>query len=95
MEDKRGSVQVGNEVADVFLEHYKTFLDKDEMIEQLRDAQYLFLKRLDNLKAGNMVKEVQDGELKAMFEIGQDKAHGPGRYTSVKDFFVSGKLLKG
>lgn len=78
----------GNRVAEIFLEHYQNFLGQDEAVEQIRDPQTFFVNRLLNIKATQMLREIQDLEVKdAMFEIGEDKSSGLDGFTSA--FFKS------
>lgn len=101
--DNSGMHHEGDWVAGVFLDHYREFLGKAENVNPIRDTNSLFTKRLSNAMANDMIREIQDREIKAaMFEISEESAFfkssweivGPDICLAVKEFFVNGKLLK-
>nr|GEU30343.1 hypothetical protein [Tanacetum cinerariifolium] len=72
----------GNEVPEVFVSHYKTFLGSNIVCADL-DTTELFVKRVSDFSNANMIRLVSNDEIKsAMFAIGDGKAPGPDGYTS-------------
>nr|GEU31441.1 hypothetical protein [Tanacetum cinerariifolium] len=81
-------VVTGNEVPDVFVAHYESFLVTNIDCTDL-DTTWLFVKHVFEFSNANMVCQVSNDEIKrAMFDIGDGKSHGPDGYTSA--FFKKG-----
>nr|GEW15224.1 hypothetical protein [Tanacetum cinerariifolium] len=96
-------VVTGNEVPEVFVAHYESFL---------APTTGLFVKHVSEFSIVNMVRQVSNDEIKrAMFDIGDGKSPRPDGYTlaffkkgwdvvgsdvcrAVREFFDNGKLLK-
>nr|GEU39992.1 hypothetical protein [Tanacetum cinerariifolium] len=77
-----------NQIPNVFVSHYKTFLGTNVTCNEL-DSEDLFQKEVSDLSNENMTKAVTNDEIKrAMFGIGDDKARGPNGFTSA--FFKKG-----
>ncbi|GJW77266.1 protein LAZ1 [Tanacetum coccineum] len=71
----------GSHVPDVFVSHYEQFLGSSLACDEL-NTEDLFVKRIFDISALNMVREVTNKEIKtAMFDIGDDKALGPDGFT--------------
>nr|GEV42415.1 putative reverse transcriptase domain-containing protein [Tanacetum cinerariifolium] len=67
----------GNQIPNVFVSHYKTFLGTNMICTDL-DSDGLFLKRVSDLSNDNMTKPVTNEEIKkAMFGIRDDKPQVP------------------
>lgn len=59
------------------------FLGKVDQVKSIHDARELFLKRLSNVQADNMVRQVSNDEIKeAMFGRGDVKSPSPDGFTS-------------
>ncbi|GJW57182.1 putative RNA-directed DNA polymerase, eukaryota, reverse transcriptase zinc-binding domain protein, partial [Tanacetum coccineum] len=83
------NVQVmGNQIQNVFVSHINAFLGTQKACDEL-DSEDLFHKKVSDLANENMTKPITNEEIKrAMFGIGDDKAPGPGGFTSA--FFKKG-----
>ncbi|GJV01910.1 putative RNA-directed DNA polymerase, eukaryota, reverse transcriptase zinc-binding domain protein [Tanacetum coccineum] len=78
----------GNQVANVFVSHYMSFLGSDMICDGL-DCDDLFQNTVSDMANENMVKSITNEEIKrAMYGIGDDKASGPDGFTSA--FFKKG-----
>ncbi|GKA58044.1 hypothetical protein Tco_0757232 [Tanacetum coccineum] len=67
----------GAHVPDVFVSHYEEFLGTFMVCDDL-DVEDLFHNQVSDICASNMVRDITNEEIKtAMFDIGEDKAHGP------------------
>ncbi|GJW79122.1 hypothetical protein Tco_0140804 [Tanacetum coccineum] len=74
------------EVADAFVSHYEVFLGQAGIVSNM-DTNSLFHSKLDEETAHDMVRMVNDQEVKeAMFSMDITQA--------IQDFFINGKLLK-
>nr|GEX58808.1 hypothetical protein [Tanacetum cinerariifolium] len=81
-------VVTGNEVPEVFVSHYESFLGSNMTCTYL-DTLELFVKHVSDFSNANMIRQVTNDEIKrAMFDIGDGKAPGPDGYTSA--FFKKG-----
>nr|GEU31439.1 hypothetical protein [Tanacetum cinerariifolium] len=77
-----------NEVPEVFVSHYESFLGSNMACTGL-DTLELFVKHVSDFSNANMICQVTNDEIKrAMFDIGDGKAPGPDGYTSA--FFKKG-----
>ena len=66
----------GNLVPNIFVQHYMNFIGEESEVNPLI-LEGLFVKRLGQEKADNMVRSVSDEEIRnAMFSIDNDKAPG-------------------
>nr|GEV67078.1 hypothetical protein [Tanacetum cinerariifolium] len=75
-------VVTGNEVPDVFVAHYESFLGTNMDCTDL-DTTGLFVKHVSEFSNANMVRQVSNDEIKrAMFDIRDGKSPGPDGYTS-------------
>ncbi|GJZ52720.1 RNA-directed DNA polymerase, eukaryota, reverse transcriptase zinc-binding domain protein [Tanacetum coccineum] len=71
-----------------FVDHFKKFFGKCDVVYPIEDHENLFTKKLDPETAEELVKPVSDDEIKmALFDIEDNKASGPDGYTS--KFFKS------
>nr|GEU28765.1 hypothetical protein [Tanacetum cinerariifolium] len=78
----------GNEVPEVFVSHYESFLGTNMACSDL-DTMGLFGKRVSNTSNANMIRGVINAEIrKAMFDIRDIKSPCPDGYTST--FFKKG-----
>ncbi|GJW82860.1 protein LAZ1, partial [Tanacetum coccineum] len=69
-------------IAEAFVLHYEKFLGCSMDYDNINSNE-LFLKKVSNVANSNMVHPISDEEIKrAMFDIGNDKAPRPDRYTS-------------
>ncbi|GJV85890.1 putative RNA-directed DNA polymerase [Tanacetum coccineum] len=81
-------VVTGNNVPDVFVAHYESFLGTHMACADL-DTTGLFNKHVSEMSNSNMVRLVTNEEIKrAMFDIGDTKSPSPDGYTSA--FFKKG-----
>ncbi|XP_022019347.1 uncharacterized protein LOC110919383 [Helianthus annuus] len=72
-----------NDVPLALVEHYSNFFGS-EVETPVHPTPDLFVQRLSDAKAQNMVRQVSDAEIKAaMFSISGNKAPGPDGYTSI------------
>ncbi|XP_021987007.1 uncharacterized protein LOC110883597 [Helianthus annuus] len=110
IKDANGNEFEGKDVPNVLVDHYKAFLGIKGNVTS-RPNIHCFPRRISVAKADFMIRDVTDDEIKsAFFDIGDDKAPGPDRYSSafkkswqiigeevtfaIKDFFRSGRLLQ-
>nr|GEU57795.1 hypothetical protein [Tanacetum cinerariifolium] len=69
-----------NEVPEVFVSHYESFLGSNRACTDL-DTSKLFVKHISDFSNANMIREVTNDEIKrAMFDIGDGKAPGSDGY---------------
>nr|KAJ0198574.1 hypothetical protein LSAT_V11C700342390 [Lactuca sativa] len=81
--DGNGSWKEGDEAFRVIVDYFSEFLGVEHAVEPIVNPESLFSKKLDNLQALEMIKEVTNEEIKAaLFEIDDDKAPGPDGYSS-------------
>nr|GEV41398.1 hypothetical protein [Tanacetum cinerariifolium] len=79
---------IGNEVPEVFVSHYESFLGTNMACSDF-DTMVLFGKRVSNTSNANMIHGVTNAKIrKAMFDIGDIKSPGLDGYTST--FFKKG-----
>ncbi|XP_021984667.1 uncharacterized protein LOC110880453 [Helianthus annuus] len=91
--DASGKVFEGGSVPQAFVDHYTQFFGTTMNVNVLPTPD-LFHSVLSAEKAGNMVREVTDDEIKkALFSIQGNKAPGPDGYTSVK--IISNRIKEG
>ncbi|GJY40434.1 hypothetical protein Tco_0427704, partial [Tanacetum coccineum] len=89
VKDMEGNSFHGNSKGEQFVRHFKIILGKSSKVLSVNDPAGLFLKKLSDVDALYMVRNVSDDEIKrALFDIDGNKA------PAVKDFFSNGKLLK-
>nr|GEU29107.1 hypothetical protein [Tanacetum cinerariifolium] len=82
---------IGNQIANVFVSHYNTFLGRDMICTDL-DSDGLFLKRVFDPSNDNMTTPVMNEEIKkAMFRIWNDKAPGPDGFTKI----LTNRIIEG
>ncbi|GJY65057.1 protein LAZ1 [Tanacetum coccineum] len=83
----------GSHVPEVFVSHYEQFLGTSVECNEL-NVEGLFSKSIPATTSSNMVCDITNDEIKAaMFDIGDDKAPGPGGFTSA--FFKKGWSVVG
>nr|XP_043630001.1 uncharacterized protein LOC122601300 [Erigeron canadensis] len=81
--DANGTRVDGNDVPQVFLDHFSNFLGKPGSVQPL-DLDGLFSNRLTVEQGHDMIREVSDEEIKiSIFSMGDDKAPGPDGFTVV------------
>ncbi|GJV97415.1 RNA-directed DNA polymerase, eukaryota, reverse transcriptase zinc-binding domain protein [Tanacetum coccineum] len=96
--DEDGNRYEGKLMEDQFVNHFKKFLGARSNSNTNYDSNGVFGKKLSNLEAEDMVRDVSDNEVKlAMFDIGDNRAPGPDGYTSYfyKKAWSIMELLKG
>ncbi|XP_022019087.1 uncharacterized protein LOC110919116 [Helianthus annuus] len=80
--NSHGVVSEGDDVPSALVQHYESFLGREDDIS-LHPTNDLFDKKLLPDDANHMVRSVTSGEVKlAMFSIGNDKAPSPNGYTA-------------
>ncbi|GJZ30743.1 reverse transcriptase domain-containing protein, partial [Tanacetum coccineum] len=86
--DEDGNVFHNDDMAAKFMEHFKKFFGKCDVVYPIEDHENLFTKKLNPEMAMELIKPVSDEEIKmALFDIEDNKASGPDGYTS--KFFKS------
>ncbi|GJZ92893.1 3-ketoacyl-CoA synthase 11-like protein [Tanacetum coccineum] len=86
--DVNGVEYIGLSVPEAFVNHYKDFLGTDMLCDDM-DSTDLFLKQVSKSSYNDMVCDIMNVEIKsAMFDIGDDRAPGPDRFSST--FFKKG-----
>ncbi|GKD62458.1 hypothetical protein Tco_1299967 [Tanacetum coccineum] len=86
--DEDGNVFHNDDMAAKFVEHFKKFFGKCDVVYPIEDHENLFTKKLDPEMAMELIKPVSDEEIKmALFDIEDNKASGLDGYTS--KFFKS------
>ncbi|GJT13940.1 RNA-directed DNA polymerase, eukaryota, reverse transcriptase zinc-binding domain protein [Tanacetum coccineum] len=86
--DEDGNMFHNDDMAAKFVDHFKKFFGKCDVVYPIEDHENLFTKKLDPETAEELVKPVSDDEIKmALFDIEDNKASGPDGYTS--KFFKS------
>ncbi|XP_071734624.1 uncharacterized protein [Rutidosis leptorrhynchoides] len=82
--DVDGNMIDGNEVPNMFVNHYATFLGTATVSTPVHDPDSLFTRKVSNEKDLAMISMVSDEEVKAeIFDIGDNKSPGPDGYSSV------------
>ncbi|KAI3808225.1 hypothetical protein L1987_24173 [Smallanthus sonchifolius] len=80
--DVRGNHFEGTDVETALVNHYATFLGKEDRVDEL-NMENLFVNVIHPEAALQMIRQVTREEVKeAMFSIGENKAPGPDGYTS-------------
>nr|GEV34821.1 hypothetical protein [Tanacetum cinerariifolium] len=80
--NSEGLIFENEKVADAFVSHYEVFLGQPGNVSPICTTN-LFLNRLDSAAALEMVRDINDQEVKeAMFSIGNDKSPGPDGFTA-------------
>ncbi|GJU37562.1 RNA-directed DNA polymerase, eukaryota, reverse transcriptase zinc-binding domain protein [Tanacetum coccineum] len=80
--DDLGNAHYEDSVTNIFMSHFEKFLGMQDTIYDVDDAGSLFIKRLDNDKAMELIKDVSNKEIKeAIFSIEDNKASGPDGYS--------------
>ncbi|GKC53275.1 RNA-directed DNA polymerase, eukaryota, reverse transcriptase zinc-binding domain protein, partial [Tanacetum coccineum] len=80
--DSVGTIYKNDCVAKAFVSHYEVFLGHEGVTSPL-NFQGLYDQVLDNEAAIDMIREVNDNEIKeALFSMGNDKSSGPDGYTA-------------
>nr|GEU43063.1 RNA-directed DNA polymerase, eukaryota, reverse transcriptase zinc-binding domain protein [Tanacetum cinerariifolium] len=73
----------GDQVATQFVNHFEKYLGSSLAVQLIFDGNDLFSKKLTDMEANYMIREVNDNEIReAMFSIGDNKAHGPDGYAA-------------
>ncbi|GKA81855.1 gag-pol polyprotein [Tanacetum coccineum] len=86
--DEDGNMFHNDDMAAKFVDHFKKFFGKCDVVYPIEDHENLFTKKLDPETAEELVIPVSDDEIKkALFDIEDNKASGPDGYTS--KFFKS------
>ncbi|GJX59586.1 hypothetical protein Tco_0290976 [Tanacetum coccineum] len=81
--DDKGNPCHRDEIANIFVSHFMSFLGTHDVVYEVEDANSLFTKRLDNDVVLDLIKLVDDKEIKeALFRIDDNKASGPDGYSS-------------
>ncbi|GJW71500.1 RNA-directed DNA polymerase, eukaryota, reverse transcriptase zinc-binding domain protein [Tanacetum coccineum] len=81
--DENGRIYEGDDVANVFVEHFKKFLGTKHEVEPFDSVEVAFDKVLNQYEAASMIGNVIDEEIKeAIFDIDSNKASGPDGFTS-------------
>ncbi|GJV58011.1 RNA-directed DNA polymerase, eukaryota, reverse transcriptase zinc-binding domain protein [Tanacetum coccineum] len=84
----------GSRIAEEFVKHFKQFLGPMNNVEPIIDINNLFVTKLDNQEALNMVRDITDMEIKnAIYDIGETKAPGLDGFTSA--FFKNAWCIMG
>ncbi|XP_071727235.1 uncharacterized protein [Rutidosis leptorrhynchoides] len=92
--DENGLRYYGDDVADQFVNHFKSFLGKTDTVTPIAELGDIFSKQLTEDEANYMIKEVTHDEIKeAIFRIDSDKAAGPDGFTS--QFFKKAWVIVG
>ena len=82
IEDCMGNRVEGENVADLFVQHFQKFLGESVPVEEV-DLNTTIKKKLTDEEANIMIRDVSDEEIKnAMFQINDNKAPGPDGYSS-------------
>nr|GEW05144.1 hypothetical protein [Tanacetum cinerariifolium] len=72
-----------DDIANIFVSHFSSFLGTQDHVYDVEDVDNLFKKRLDADVALDLIKHVNDKEIKdALFSIDDNKASGPDGYSS-------------
>nr|GEV96376.1 hypothetical protein [Tanacetum cinerariifolium] len=78
---KDGDFNSSDEIANIFVSHFMSFLGTQDVVYKVEDADSLFTKRLDADAALDLIKPVDDKEIKeALFSIDDNKASGLDGY---------------
>ncbi|GJT13946.1 RNA-directed DNA polymerase, eukaryota, reverse transcriptase zinc-binding domain protein [Tanacetum coccineum] len=86
--DEDGNMFHNDDMAAKFVDHFKKFFGKCDVVYPIEDHENLFTNKLDPETAEELVRPVSDDEIKkALFDIEDNKASGPDGYTS--KFFKS------
>ncbi|GKD74119.1 hypothetical protein Tco_1332401, partial [Tanacetum coccineum] len=81
--DERGMRFEGDNVANMFVEHFKKFLGTKHEVQPLESIEVDFDTVLNKEEANAMIGQVTDEEIKeTVFDIDNNKASGPDGYTS-------------
>ncbi|XP_071740858.1 uncharacterized protein [Rutidosis leptorrhynchoides] len=84
--DDAGLIREGNEVPDLFVKHYETFIGSASPVDTINRPEELFVKTIPTDKAEFMVREVSMQEVKdVVFECALNKSPGPDGFTA--EFF--------
>lgn len=87
--DDQGNKYDDDKVAEQFVHHFQEFLGTSEEISDITEPETLFVNKIPENEAENMIREIADVEIKeALFDIGDNKAPGPDGYTA--KFFKEG-----
>nr|GEY71228.1 hypothetical protein [Tanacetum cinerariifolium] len=71
-----------DEIANIFVSHFMSFLGTQDDVFEVKDADSLFTNRLHGDVALDLIKPVYDKEIKeALFNIDDNKASRPNRYS--------------
>ncbi|GKD56853.1 RNA-directed DNA polymerase, eukaryota, reverse transcriptase zinc-binding domain protein [Tanacetum coccineum] len=82
--DEKGDGYEKEEVPTQFVKHFQQFLGNNSEVSTLKDCEGLFSTMLNQEEAEDMIREVSNNEIKeAMFDIGDNRAPGPDRYSSL------------
>ncbi|GKC28174.1 protein LAZ1, partial [Tanacetum coccineum] len=81
--DDKGNPCPRDEIANIFVSHFMSFLGTQDDVYEVEDAESLFTNRLHDDVALDLIKPVHDKEIKeALFNIDDNKASGPDGYSS-------------
>ncbi|GJY93607.1 hypothetical protein Tco_0509389 [Tanacetum coccineum] len=76
--DDSGNLCHGDDIANIFVSHFSSFLSTQDHVYDVEDANNLFKKRLDANIALDLIKPVNNKEIKdALFNIDDNKTSGP------------------
>ncbi|KAJ9535293.1 hypothetical protein OSB04_un001605 [Centaurea solstitialis] len=83
VENMEGQSFIGAEVPNQFILHFKEVLGKSDPVDSICDPNSLFLKKLSQVQADDMVRPIDDKEIReAIFDIDDLKAPGPDGFSS-------------
>ncbi|GJS51922.1 RNA-directed DNA polymerase, eukaryota, reverse transcriptase zinc-binding domain protein [Tanacetum coccineum] len=81
--DDKGNPYHKDKIANIFVSHFMYFLGTQDAAYEVEDADSLFTKRLDDDVALDLIKPIDDKEIKeALYSIDDNKASGPDGYSS-------------
>ncbi|GKE06300.1 RNA-directed DNA polymerase, eukaryota, reverse transcriptase zinc-binding domain protein [Tanacetum coccineum] len=81
--DDKGNPCHRDEIANIFVSHFMSFLGTQDVVYEVEDVDSLFTKRLNADAALDLIKPVDDKEIKEdLFSIDDNKASGPDGYLS-------------
>ncbi|GJS31911.1 RNA-directed DNA polymerase, eukaryota, reverse transcriptase zinc-binding domain protein [Tanacetum coccineum] len=82
--DDSGNLCHGDDITNIFVSHFSSFLGTQDHVYDVEDANNLFKKRLDADIALDLIKPINNKEIKdALFSIDDNKASGPDGYSSM------------
>ncbi|GKB32371.1 hypothetical protein Tco_0871772, partial [Tanacetum coccineum] len=80
--DDARNTHEGDQVAQLFLNHFESFLGTNQLVQSIDTSDNLFHMKLSEENASNMVRDVADDEIEmALFDIDDSKALGLDGFT--------------